>query len=384
MKVLVDGVFFQLASTGIARVWASILPKLTARPDVEIVMLDRGNAPEIEGIERIAFPSYTWNNTAADSLLVDTFARKIGADVFLSTYYTSPTSIPSVLLVYDMIPEVLGFDLSARAWKEKEAAISFAQYYVCISENTRADLLRIYPSIDAGRASVGHCGLDAETFQPRSKTEVDEFRVKYNVPEDYVLLVGSREQHSGYKNGALLFAALRAHKGKPSHVLCVGGEPELQPDFLKGLPRTVTVQKVNLTDRELSCAYSGGQALVYPSLYEGFGMPVIEAMACGCPVITTNLGSLAEVAGDAAVLVSGYDPQELVAAMGRVVDPGERPDIVQRGRARAATFHWDGMADEMYRMMKRAVSDRDTPKVAAFLRRWHELRSIQADVDAGI
>ena len=102
------------------------------------MLLDRGNCPAIDGIERVEFPSYKLTaNTAADSLMIEKYCRELGADVFSSTYYTTPMSIPSVLIVYDMIPEVLGFNLGGRMWKEKELAISFASYYACISENTR-------------------------------------------------------------------------------------------------------------------------------------------------------------------------------------------------------------------------------------------------------
>jgi len=384
MKLLVDGVFYQLARTGIARVWTSMLPRLAAMPGIEIVMLDRGQAPDIPGIERVAFPSYTWNNTAEDSRLIDTFAREVGADVFTSTYYTTPTTIPSVLMVYDMIPEVMGFDLTARAWKEKEASICFAQYYACISANTRNDLLKFYPSIPPERASVTHCGLDSAAFHPRSAEEVAAFRAAFDVPPLYYVLVGSREQHTGYKNAGLLFQALKTMRGRRLHVLCVGGEPDVQAHFLNGLPSGITVQRVDLTDEQLSCAYAGAQALVYPSLYEGFGMPVIEAMACGCPVITTKFGSLGEVAGEAAVYISGRDTSELIKAMEVVSGPARRAEIVQRGLAQANSFSWDPMAEEFHRLLLRAMDERDTPRVKAFLSRWSELRAIQAGVDVGL
>ena len=97
MKVVVDGVIFQVAFAGIARVWRSILPRLANCADIDMTVLDRCGSPSIDGVEKIGFPSYTWSNTAADSLLLDQVCRDLGADVFLSTYYTSPVSVPSVL-----------------------------------------------------------------------------------------------------------------------------------------------------------------------------------------------------------------------------------------------------------------------------------------------
>ena len=155
MRLLVDGVFFQLAQTGIGRVWVTLLSKLARVPDLEIILLDRGRCPEIDGVARVPFPAYTMTYTAADSLLIQKVCDDLAIDVFSSTYYTSPLTTPQVQMVYDMIPEVMEFDLSARAWKEKQLALSYASHFACISANTRHDLLHFYPGI-APRA----CGRD--------------------------------------------------------------------------------------------------------------------------------------------------------------------------------------------------------------------------------
>ncbi|MBB4123304.1 glycosyltransferase family 4 protein [Martelella radicis] len=394
MRLLVDGVFFQLSNSGIARVWRSLLPRLAAFPGVEITVLDRGRSPRFAGVEYIDFPSYTFTSTAADSLLIDVFAKDCGADVFLSTYYTTPTQIPSVLIVYDMIPELFGFDLKLRAWQEKNLAISFAQYCLCISENTRKDLLDIYPDFDPDRVVTAYCGLDSKAFRPREEQEVSAFRKEYKVAEDYCILVGSREQHTGYKNAGLLFESLKKQDqlrdvfDRPNRpefeVLCVGGEPEIQAHFTEGLPDNITVKRVDLTDDELACAYSGARALVYPSLYEGFGLPVVEAMSCGCPVITTPHGSLKEVAGDAAVLISGKDPGELMNALKLVRNPAKRDELRERGLERAGRFTWEPMAEELRRLVFKAADERASPEIVNFMEEWSRLRRIQADIDVSL
>ena len=324
MKLVVDGVFFQLTYSGIARLWSSILQRLAHYPDLAIVLLDRGNCPSIDGIERVEFPSYKLTaNTAADSLMIEKYCRELGADVFSSTYYTTPVSIPSVLIVYDMIPEVLGFNLGGRMWKEKELAISFASHYACISENTRSDLNRLYPAT-TNRSIVTHCGVEHQIFRPRDRSQVEEFKREHGISKPYFILVGAREQGHGYKNGAHLFSAARWIHDFEFEILCVGGEKAIDPDTLAGLPPNISARRVDLTDEKLACAYSGAEALVFPSLYEGFGMPVIEAMACGCPVITTRRGSLAEIASDAAIFVSGHDESEMRSAMRSVRESSRR------------------------------------------------------------
>jgi glycosyltransferase involved in cell wall biosynthesis len=381
MKLVVDGVFFQLTNTGIARVWSSILPRLACYPDVEIVLLDRGNCPSIDRVQRINFPSYTMNAyTAADSLLIDDYCQELGADVFSSTYYTTPVSTPSVLIVYDMIPEVMNFNLAGRVWQEKQLAISFASYYACISENTRSDLSRYYP-ITTDRSIVTHCGVDHQIFRPQDPSRVDDFKSRFGILKPFFLLVGSRKQGHGYKNAIHTFNSARKIRDFEFELLCVGGEESIDPDVLSNLPANVSARRVDLKDAELACAYSGATALIFPSLYEGFGMPIIEAMACGCPVITTRNGSLPEVAGDAAIFVSGYDENEMRNAMMSVREETCRMQLLDKGRRRSTHYDWDAMTRGFHRLLKKAQEERGTSEIKKFFDQWKRLRYMQAEVD---
>lgn len=380
-RLLVDGVFFQRAQTGIARVWRSILPDLAKRMDV--ILLDRGNCPVFEGIESIPFPSVvagTIPPTAAESGAIEALCQHYKADIFASTYYSLPLKTPALQVVYDMIPEVLDFDLSARDWQEKEAALLYGRGHVCISGNTRDDLLRFYPELHPDRVTVAHCGIEPDVFFPRPAQEVADFRQRHNLTGPYLFMVGSRVQAHGYKNGAHLIDALAGMERRDNlTVLCAGGEEEV-PTLRMG-SRRVSVRRVDLSDDDLARAYSGAEALAYPSLYEGFGMPVAEAMACGCPVITTNHGSLAEVAGDAAVLVSGRNVEEMREALRLVREPETRARLAIAGPERASAFRWHTMADHI---ADRAIGLAEEARAGhhkAFLSRWADLRRLQADVD---
>jgi glycosyltransferase involved in cell wall biosynthesis len=126
-------------------------------------------------------------------------------------------------------------------------------------------------------------------------------------------------------------------------VVWVGGEQALDAEE-QALCAGSEVRLVRLNDEELRLAYGGAVALVFPSAYEGFGMPVAEAMACGCPVVTTWSASLPEVAGGAALMVAPTDVEALSEALIRVQDPDMRRNLAERGLARARQFSWGRMA----------------------------------------
>jgi glycosyltransferase involved in cell wall biosynthesis len=385
MRVVIDGVIFQLAGTGlastVARVWSSLLPHLSKYDDLELVLLDRGNAPGLMGIEKVAFPSYKMNTgTAADSFLIEKFCKELGGDVFISTYYTTPVTVPSVLVVHDMIPEILGFDLNIRPWQEKQIAINFAVNYACVSRSTKLDLERFYPGT-SDRAIVTYCGVDRDLFRPKDRSDFEHFKAAIGISSPYYLLVGARQQHGNYKNGILAFKAARRLRDAEIELICVGGEPQLASEFIAELPCNVSARRLDLTDTQLACAYSGAEALIFPSRYEGFGMPIVEAMACGCPVITTTNGSLAEVAGDAAFLVAWDDADGLACAMSAIRQPAVRRTYIERGRNRAAGYDWELMAKGVQELLLTAHEQGSCPRKKEFFHEWERLRRFQAAVD---
>jgi hypothetical protein len=144
----------------------------------------------------------------------------------------------------------------------------------------------------------------------------------------------------GYKNVRLVFRALCDWPPAAAHdLVCVGGAVVIEPD-LKAIAPRMRVRRLALGDEELRLCYAGAVALVCPSRYEGFGLPVAEAMACGCPVITTPVASLPEVAGDAAIYIDPDDPRSLQEAFDIVREPHRRDALVAAGRRRAAALTW--------------------------------------------
>lgn len=383
MALVIDGVFFQLAQSGIARVWRAMLPLLAQRIDMPIVFLDRGGVTaQFDNIEVIPFAGYKSKFNANDSQLLEQVCQHYGAKAFVSTYYTTPMETPSLLLVYDMIPEKFGFDMTARDWREKEIAIAHARRHICISQNTRKDLRAFYPELPESTTTVAHCGVDPAVFRPRSDSDVRAMRSRLGLARPYFIFVGSREQHKNYKNASVFFDAVATMPSVEFDVLCVGGEKTLPSCAADGNRHRMV--RVDLDDEQLAVAYSGAAALVYPSLYEGFGLPVAEAMACDCPVISTVHGSLVEVAGDATLKISGHDASEMTTALRRVQERAVREQLIERGRAQSAQFRWEIMADEIARTVKALAAENDAGIHADFYARWAQLRQLQGEVDVTV
>lgn len=380
MHVLVDGVFFQLNTTGIARLWCSLLPLLARTDGVKVSILDRGGVPSIYGGNIIAFPRYEFHNSAADSFRIQDICNIIGADVFTSTYYTTPISTPMVLVTYDMIPEIFGFDLAQPEWLDKQTALCYAARYLAISYSTRSDLLQIYPEIRSEWVRVAHCGIDRSIFRLRSDADVRAFRQRLQLFKPYFLLVGSRHPASGYKNSQLFFSAIEHIDPAEFDILCVGGELERVEENFERLRPGVGIKRVDLSDQDLSLAYAGAAALVYPSLYEGFGLPVVEAMACGCPVITTRRGSLTEAAGDAAFYIDGTSTEDMAHALQQLIDPHIQNSYRTRGLCHSERFSWEPMGAVLVEQLREAIEASGDLNAKAFHAEWSRLRRMQAEL----
>ena len=160
--ILIDGVFFQQNNTGIARVWKSLWEEWANTNFAQhIIILDRnGTAPKIPGIRYRTIPLYDYGNTDRDRAMLQQICDAETADLFISTYYTTPLSTRSVFMAYDMIPELIGQQLDQVVWREKHYAIRHASAFITISQNTSHDLLRCFPQISPDTITVAHCGIN--------------------------------------------------------------------------------------------------------------------------------------------------------------------------------------------------------------------------------
>ena len=339
--IIVDGVFFQLYKTGIGRVWCSLLEEWAENGFAKhIVVLDRARtAPKIPGLRYRSVQPYDYAKTDTDREMLQQVCDEEGADLFISTYYTTPISTPSVFMAYDMIPEVIGWDLNHPMWQEKHYAIQHAAAYMAISENTARDLVKFFPQLSSESVTVALCGVKRSFFSA-SLEEINSFKTKYGISKPYFILVGT----GGYKNTILFFRAFAQLCSRGGFdIVCTGSSSLLATEFRNYTSGSV-VHMLQLSDEELITAYSGAIALVYPSKYEGFGLPVLEAIACGCPVITCPNASIPEVAGKAALYVNDEDVDGLTDALCDVQKPHVRNSLIAAGFDQAKKFSWSKMA----------------------------------------
>jgi glycosyltransferase involved in cell wall biosynthesis len=355
--IVIDGVFFQIGRSGIARVWTSLLQLWSGTPFGDrLVVIDRARtAPRVAGIRYHDAAGLNYNDLEGDRRVVQDVCDELGAALFMSTYYSYPRTTPSMAMVYDMIPEVMGYDLATPMWRQKREALAYAGSYTAISRSTARDLARF-----AGKPVDVRVDYTGSDFAPVTADEVADFRRRHGIVRPYFMTSGSR---ADYKNAALFFSAFArfGDARKDYAIVCTGGG-QLEPAS-QAAAGDATVHVAIFDDHDLRCAYAGALALVYPSRYEGFGLPVLEAMACECPVITSNASSLPEVGGDAVLYIElGADEEaQTFELLQRVQRADVRASLIERGRVQATRFTWKTMAEGVSGALQAAADARPAP-----------------------
>ena len=274
---------------------------------------------------------------------------------------------PVVVTCHDLVqfvyPEILRDQsrlpaLSMATWKYSVAGMTKADRLIAVSTNTAQDLTR-FLAIDSARTTVIPNGLNAE-FQVLPSAEVAEIRRQYARPDTFCLLnVGSTHLR---KNILTVLKSLKMlkDKGIPVCLWRTGDKftkeqqayiqaHDLESDILDlGSPDTARLIQI----------YNAADVLLAPSLYEGFGLTIVEAMACGTPVITSNASSLPEVVDDAAILVDPLDVEAIVAAVWQLQRPSYYRQLVAKGLLRSQSFSWQQTAEQVARVYEQVLINR--------------------------
>ena len=252
--------------------------------------------------------------------------------IFHSLYYRIPKNPrgPVVVHAYDMIQELFGGNAKTIQFKKK--AFDRADLIVAISESTKHDLCRLYP-INPQKVIVAYPGVGEIFFKKFPKLAGAAIR-------PYMLYVGARNY--SYKNFDFLLNTFIEKKYFLNFDLVVFGGEELDQ-------KQSWLRREFGSDETLAGLYAGASLFIYPSLHEGFGIPPLEAMAAGCPVIASDASSIPEVVGDAGLLFDPKDPNDLAEKIEQIINhKALANDLIEKGKIRARQFTWDAMTEKIH------------------------------------
>jgi len=330
---------------GISRMFAELAQQFIGEPDLGIQLLPL-NAPVINRYA-LDHPDIRKHLAVRDAgheyySLARYFMRirpRRGQDIVHNTFYlphglASYPGAKRIVTIHDMIPEMMPETRRRLDFLTlKKHYVQRADHIICVSEATKENLLEIYPDVKAP-VSVVHHGV-----HPRFTPDAAPLN---NLPANYLLFVGNR---GGYKDAQVLYRAFAsiAQEFPDLDLVLVGGGPlsTKERELLHALSIGQRTRQVNLTDADMVGAYAHAQAFVFPSRFEGFGIPALEAMACGTPTILASATSLPEVGGDAAVYFAPGNADELADRLrGILTAPDKKTELSTAGQLRAATFTW--------------------------------------------
>jgi glycosyltransferase involved in cell wall biosynthesis len=257
------------------------------------------------------------------------------------------TPCPFVVTIYDL--SFYHYPEAFRPWNRWYLSLFTAltarraRRVIAISESTKRDVVKIL-GVSPDRVDVAYCGVD-DLFRPLPAAEVAQFQRQRALPDRFILFLGTLEPRKNVHKLIRAYGRWRLAEPDVPKLVVAGGKGWYYDQIFAEVERLGLTGEVifpgYVAQQELPLWYNAADLFVYPSRYEGFGLPVLEAMACGTPVVTTNVASLPEVAGDAALLVSPDDESQLLEAMRRALsDVSLRQEIVTKGLAHAADFTW--------------------------------------------
>ena len=305
--------------------------------------------------------------------------RRLGADLLHSPHYVRPLfcRIPSVVTIHDCIhllfPQYLPNRMAFRYARFMMAsAIRRSALVFTVSEASRADILRFYPWADPDKVHVVPNAIDAELLVHPGEEEIERVRERYQIRDRFVLFAGNVKPHKNLERLIRAFARVRAQEGHADLRLVLIGDDVSRYSSLRRTAEEAGVrQEVRffgfVPHGTLAALYRLASVFAFPSLYEGFGLPPLEAMASGTPVVTSRISSLPEVVGDGALLVDPYSEEAIAEGIGRLLDDDElRRAQVERGLLRAASFSWERSARATYAGYMKALG-RPAPRPAEAL-----------------
>jgi glycosyltransferase involved in cell wall biosynthesis len=341
--------------TGIGQYAASLLEALAQiAPQHDYVRLDWGHDPLMRLDRRLRWQQFELPKRA----------RAAGADLLHVPGFDAPfwKPCPVILTVHDLIGMLFprNFPPAARFYWSRwlPASIRNATHVLADSEHTRSDLVHLL-GLQESRVTVVPLAAGAQYRPIHDPAILQGLRRRYALPQSFILFVGTVEPRKGLDTLLDAFTRLQG-ANRDAGLVIAGKQGWYTARLFDQIERSGLAQKVVLTDyvaaEDLPALYCAADVLALPSRYEGFGLTVLEAMACGTPVVCSNSSSLPEVAGAAALMVPPDQPQALAEALGRVLASDDlRGSMSEQGIAQAARFSWQETARNTLAVYERAA-----------------------------
>lgn len=375
MKILYDHTVFQFQRYGgISRYFYELVTRLSTKEDVDINLFQGFHINEYALSEyKQNFDSYwgyKWEHkkpaakymalifTIPNKILFDNHIRSSDVDIYHPTYYRKDldkyNKSAIVLTVHDMIHELYPdqFIDSRFAIKAKKKSIDTADQIICVSENTKKDLINMYDVPEDKIKVIFHGNSLSKSDEYLKRVELKNL---YSITKPFLLYVGDRK--SSYKNFPMLLETYTAMFSDRFDLVCFGGgdfnHNELKT--IKSIKCSGKVIHLSGSDHLLVSLYKNAFCFIYPSLYEGFGIPLLEAMGLGCPVIASNTSSIPEVVDKAALFFDPYSKDSLINVIELLIsNNSKREKLVNLGFEQEKKFSWDKTAHETFKVYKYA------------------------------
>jgi len=258
---------------------------------------------------------------------------------------------------YEIVPQYADANNARYLSKIVRKAVSKSDLIITISNYTKNEIVEFY-NINPRKVMVAYPAVDRRHFYRRSEWEIDRVKREYGLPDNYVLFVGNIEPRKNITTLIDAYTKLPHSYSNKAPLLLVGANGWLSEAIFDKLETAkqngyaIVRPKTYIDDNDIPAVYSGASMFVYPSHYEGFGMPPLEAMSCGVPVITSDNTSLPEVVGSAALLVKSTDEKSITDAILKLMSTKTlRDSMVEKGYAQCQKFSWDKSAKKIYKSL---------------------------------